>query len=464
MRYLDFDEPTLSRILSVIDASTNDFADLALLAGLKPSRDFIRSDLKNLDFGESDLSKFTFTGADVRGADFSRSTGLRISALVDIKKDETTRWPKHLVQALSRQNNEGSDFAVLETRSYDEIYRIESEKVRKSALQALDEYFFAKELIGRASSDERARAGRLLFALSASIDKHAVEPLTRLVNRLFLREIWERFVRYNISLLPNIGRPKTPMQFIAQLEAQSVHSRIASLGSIFSQFVITSHPTANALRTGLLLCASIEERTAEGSLFFSWCGRKIEIVPELQSIGMFHGDVFADPPKLFSIRANGMGSARGAEFITSCLSMIFPTKSDDDWQLFLGASNSWLVIMASAEHRAKLLANRGVYLAQIRDLLGLRRITVVLKCEDEGEAIKEFCNASWRGLTSSFGNGTTTLNCVDPIVDQRKLRSFTSMFTKVFPTMNLIFNYRIGSEDEVFTYKRPLQALTEAYV
>ena len=53
---------------------TEDFVTLAEAAKLDPATDFIRADLRNVDFGFCDLAGFNFEGANLDGADLSRAT------------------------------------------------------------------------------------------------------------------------------------------------------------------------------------------------------------------------------------------------------------------------------------------------------------------------------------------------------------------------------------------------------
>ncbi len=55
-------------IASVSNADTDNFQQLAILAGLDKTTDFKHSNLAGVDFSNSDLSGFDFTGADLRGA------------------------------------------------------------------------------------------------------------------------------------------------------------------------------------------------------------------------------------------------------------------------------------------------------------------------------------------------------------------------------------------------------------
>lgn len=57
----------------VVERETASFRDMVRTAGIDPARDFVGSDLSNLDFRDEDLRGFNFTGADLSGCDFRRA-------------------------------------------------------------------------------------------------------------------------------------------------------------------------------------------------------------------------------------------------------------------------------------------------------------------------------------------------------------------------------------------------------
>ena len=63
---------TTERMQAVIDAPTEDFAELLAIAGLDPAKDLRYADWSDADFGEADLTGWDFTGARLDGANLSR--------------------------------------------------------------------------------------------------------------------------------------------------------------------------------------------------------------------------------------------------------------------------------------------------------------------------------------------------------------------------------------------------------
>lgn len=57
----------------VLHAETDDFVELINLSGLNPETDLINSNLRDVDFGRNDIRSYCFAGADLRGADLSKS-------------------------------------------------------------------------------------------------------------------------------------------------------------------------------------------------------------------------------------------------------------------------------------------------------------------------------------------------------------------------------------------------------
>ena len=67
------------------------FTELARIAKLDKTRDFVRANLRGVDFGTADLSGFNFAQADLRGADLTLARGKDRLVLIDARTDNTTR-------------------------------------------------------------------------------------------------------------------------------------------------------------------------------------------------------------------------------------------------------------------------------------------------------------------------------------------------------------------------------------
>jgi hypothetical protein len=93
---MEISSSLLSTMLNVLDAETNNFAELARVAGLQPNCDFCGADLHNVNFGTGDFSEFEFRNADLTGADLSHASGLRPSMFIGAIIDEATRLPDYV--------------------------------------------------------------------------------------------------------------------------------------------------------------------------------------------------------------------------------------------------------------------------------------------------------------------------------------------------------------------------------
>ena len=74
------------------------FSDLTRIAGLDKRYDFIRADLRKVDFGISDLSGFNFAEADLRGADMTNALGKDRLVLVGARLEGAKGLPRPRVR------------------------------------------------------------------------------------------------------------------------------------------------------------------------------------------------------------------------------------------------------------------------------------------------------------------------------------------------------------------------------
>jgi uncharacterized protein YjbI with pentapeptide repeats len=61
------------KIKQILTAETTNFLELARMVDLDPSKDFIGSDLSNINLEGADLQEFNFTGADLSYANLSHA-------------------------------------------------------------------------------------------------------------------------------------------------------------------------------------------------------------------------------------------------------------------------------------------------------------------------------------------------------------------------------------------------------
>ena len=89
-------DEALLRAKRVMEAASDDFATLSRTAGRDPRTGWRGADLSGVDFGEDDLSGFSFVRCLLQGANFSQARGLRREMFVDAAWDETTKFPQGL--------------------------------------------------------------------------------------------------------------------------------------------------------------------------------------------------------------------------------------------------------------------------------------------------------------------------------------------------------------------------------
>jgi hypothetical protein len=86
---------------AVVESSSESFDELVSIAGLSPEADFIGTDLSDVDFGTADLRGFVFRGANLDGANLSRTLvtarTLDGASLIGSKLPKAAAQQKHWV-------------------------------------------------------------------------------------------------------------------------------------------------------------------------------------------------------------------------------------------------------------------------------------------------------------------------------------------------------------------------------
>lgn len=80
-------------LAELLQARSSEFSYLARVAGLNPKFSFIGADLRDVNFGASDLKGFCFFGADLRGAKLDGAYGLRPNLMTGARlRDDQPRY------------------------------------------------------------------------------------------------------------------------------------------------------------------------------------------------------------------------------------------------------------------------------------------------------------------------------------------------------------------------------------
>lgn len=349
--------------------------------------------------------------------------------------------------------------ASLESEVSDEIDRIEDENERQKSALTLDNYYKLKSALQSKNADTRDSGRRELYMLSAVSDVGVYRKIAFLVNFLFVKSCWDAFVRRNSECYGRKIKIQTPSREIAEIARLDASQRISAIAELFSIFRPFSHRDQRGkelpLPPGLVLRGRIVSVSPAGNLLVQAGSKFIDIDANLVSIVAHNKGPRAGDHVVFCLRKNNLGSFRGSEFIGSLIEIFFPMKSDIEKpsEIVLGASNSWAVVRTSKGKYGKIIAGTGVYVAQLSELCGLRRLTVIRKSDETDSEVVEFCRATWRDLTIKREENRYILSLEVPAdansVDDRKLRTFKSMWGKLFP--NIEMEVRLTRSDKNYT-------------
>jgi hypothetical protein len=134
------------------------------------------------------------------------------------------------------------------------------------------------------------------------------------------------------------------------------------------------------------------------------------------------------------------GTTRGEDYVRSFFRLVYPgglvirQQREDLW---LGSSNSWAVMRMHPLSMTSFLAGGGWMAPTVAEALLLGRVTVVPSYPHEGafrfiSELRHFTNNGWEDLEiEQIQKDMVVFR--GPVEDERKKRSFESMFMKVFP-------------------------------
>jgi hypothetical protein len=442
-----FEPNDLRRALNVLDESSDSFARLARVAELRPAKDFRGFDLRGMDFGDDALDEFDFSSCNLEGADFSRTTGLRIASVINSKFDESTKWPANLAAILSGSHNPGAPHSIvdLDRQAEDAINKIESERDKRTAESVLRRYDESRVRLLSGTREERDVATRTLYQLSATVDRLNIPTLSEIVNFSYLKNICDRFLKRNRSKLSGLRNAQfeysdETIRAVARLPAAE---RLLGLLPLFARFQVVE---SSNLRAGLVLAGKIVERSDEGRVLVACGPQLVEIEPEHQSNSMFELNADVSAFSILSIRSLGMGTTRGSEFVEAVFELFFPYKSDKEspTEIFIGLNRkNAVIIRTSSNKKGRLLSWNGVYLKQIATLCGLWRINVMQMRDTPRDNVVEFVHTWWDDLlvkkTSSELHYELFLR--NKRFDRRKYQAFESMWKRVLPNFTFELSY-----------------------
>lgn len=353
-----------------------------------------------------------------------------------------------------------TDFDKLEAKARAEVDKIEDNERKSDAAGRLDAYFAIRSFLEQPNVEIQDKGMRDLFALSATVNQIGLPHLAYLVNLLYITRAWERFIKLNEKNYRRKIRTQTPASSIAALANNIPSEQVIGLNDILGNFIpfrISTKSRTNFLPAGLLVSGRVVSRSDDAALFVEAGNSLVEIPSSRVAVAHFNDPDIVGKKILFATTKNDQGSCRGREFVAAVFDLLFPSDTDHEnpMDFVLGASNSWLVIRASNSKVARLVAGEGVYLEQIKEILGLRRITAVVRADQLQTSIRNFCRASWREIQVEFRDDRCILSFLSygerGLFDFRKLRAFRSMWAKLFPSVEPVFRHR-ASEIEDWVY------------
>ncbi|WP_341989396.1 hypothetical protein [Azorhizobium sp. AG788] len=410
---------------------------------------------------------------------FSRMPLSRIDAAIDQFSNDlkqkglvnSTEWSKKFKERVRgklnfKENNnaynapnnfvsEKFSMEELEVAAQDEIDGLEDSSYRERVQKRLVAYYSIKAAIASANTEKKDQGYRDLFAMSATIDSFKLNTLSFLINFNFMLAIWSNFIRWNSRVYGRKVKCTIPYEAISRVARLDAGERLAKIVDFMSEFrpFILQDKKDRHLPPGLMLGVTIKAKNGEGGLLVDSGRFLLELPENLVSVRMHHNKLPLGEKILASTIRNNKSSSRGVEFLSSVFEIVFPTKSDTEnpLKITLGASNSWAVIQTSDAKVSRMLSGGGVYIDQFKDLCGLRRITVIEKTDEYDRAVRAFCRACWRELDVEGIEGGYLLSLTSRreagMFDERKFRTFTSMWKKIFPAIKMTFRTKNFDEE-----------------
>jgi hypothetical protein len=332
----------------------------------------------------------------------------------------------------------------------------------------------------RASKDrEVAWSGDRLAFEALSIAEHELpqdSAFRRKLRDSFGRSIWHRMARVSERVSRNAGKSYRAPSYVLDDVVQAFADGDKEYLLDDLKMLLASAATANSL--GAIVFARYlrcETAGSEPGVVFEQNGEKIFVRRELLGRRLSSKlytqfvpddddpDDDAEPDRAPTVEGLHMLNLIKPRNGRLCGTMVGPLFVRNGLQLFLpgirygesdtlpgyqsitnGASNSWSVVRIDAGAMSSALAGGGHMLKLVTLLLGLRRLTVVpLSHKDDPQSrlteLRHFLNNSWealRILDIDTARLVVQLPSDEPI-DPRKLRTWRSMFAKVYPEFSL---------------------------
>ncbi|TDT92494.1 pentapeptide repeat protein [Azorhizobium sp. AG788] len=468
-----------------------DFVELTRLLQLDPQKDFAGCSLRHLDLRTADLAGFNFKRADLRGCVWD---GASIAGTLFDDQSQIDRGG--IIKARDWMDNPYLFNRFTSPHSTNEIALlalcarvlsirwIKQDYLKVTAQEPIDKLMVVIEKEG-ATLDQ---AGQPDFNQLTKLRMHLVdwgaahafedfEAMALCVRKLLYS--WAVMMRNRSPLLRliciieriELHRMRADL-FVPDSgeEIQRISERlecvlagdeaddIEIMSSVLAYFRPKS--LAQSLRPGVLFVGSVVNDYGD-RIDVKGLGRTFTLADNLLSANWLYNRPAVKEFGFFATRRNNQITQRGAQFVGAVADMLFPFALDttSPTEVFMGASNSWAVLITSPAKKSGFLANGGAIARQVQRACGIRRITITTRSDNQESEIKNFVNDGYADIKEIEINGSIVwgrlshgrdrllelLNIGDSVYQDGKVKTFIAMWTKVFPEFDIIVSIGGGS-------------------
>jgi hypothetical protein len=462
------------------------FVELARMLDLEPALDFKGCILADLDLRGLDLRSFNFSGADMRGCLWDDA---QIATTVFDGDSVVDRAA--IAKARDAADNpllrQGLAFVTTSRRAAllalcARVLRIDWLLPGRFADAAEDDLRNLLEVIERegegVTQDQRYP---LSDDVLTNIERHLVNWREAHINHAMPEMAHStRQIQYTINLIEmKHSRMLRVISIIQRLELHRLRANLnlspsrESLISIstrldqalteepFNEVDVISEILAHAvpprhlkrLNVGIAFVGKVTSSDNIKGIKVFGLGRNFSLVDSLTSVAWYHQPPAVGSLGYFVTRGSGQITQRGSGFVSAVSAIYFPFDFDvtNPTELFMGASNSWAVIVTSPKKRGGFLGNGGELSKTIQSICGLQRVTITTRSQEREIEVKNFINDGYRDIQDlSIGDELVWgrlrdgqalrdhVNTGSTIYEERKVRTFLSMWIKVFPDLDIV--------------------------
>jgi hypothetical protein len=453
---------------SLWSSTAENFVDLAKVANLDPQTDFQNANLRNLNFSNCDLTGFNFSASDLDGACFDDAMikGAYFSnATVDWRALAKARdWPdvnqRALIQTTAGHLSLASRFGdvrIDENAWGDELeafhdawagsFGARSNRAQEERDLESKSFRKVRSLWLSDSEEDQDTAIRILFYVTQLRNNYS-DSFVRFMSILYVIVTIMRFYRANDRLLKLNRVASLTSKALAKF-CPSDFDDIGIYQGIKAAFAEYEVPNlSSSIIPGIRLIGQVEEVDPAEGITVLASGARLFVPVSLLSVDWFHkvqsGTLDVGASGFFTTITKSWATQRGSQFVAGIIDSFFPFLSDRASPTFVysGSSNSWSLLAASAQKKSALIGQGGRFSDFIKQSCGLRRITITSRSGNAEADTRNFINDTWRTLQiveHAEHRVVVRAATQNEYEDLRKVRSFVSMWKKVFPGIDLVF-------------------------